>query len=91
MQQHVPLAFWVPALRSGVSRCSASGTRDLLPSGRIIAQLTFTVTDSVSSPGATAAGAAIGAVAILALNSGTGAPPSDTLSGEPSVTPVALA
>ena len=57
----------------------------------LIAQLTFTVTDSVSSPGATAAGAAIGAVAMRPLNNGIGEPPSETLSGAPSVTPVALA
>ncbi len=58
----------------------------------LIAQLTFTVTASVSSPGATAAcGAAMGAAAMRPLNSGIGAPPSDTLSGAPSVTPVALA
>ena len=46
---------WRHAEASGKSYCLG-----------LIAQLTFTVTDSVSSPGATgAAGAAIGAAAIL--------------------------
>ena len=56
----------------------------------LIAQDTLTVTDSVSSPCATGAPAAIGA-AILPRNTGAGAPSSEMLSGSPSVTPAALA
>ena len=56
----------------------------------LIAQDTPTVTDSVSSPCATGAPAAIGA-AILLRNVGTGAPSSEMPMGSPSVTPAALA
>ena len=56
----------------------------------LIAQDTFTDTESVSSPCATGAPAAIGA-AILPRNIGAGAPSSEMLSGSPSVTPAALA
>src|SRR6478609_5101629 len=56
----------------------------------LIAQVTLTVTDSVSSPCATCAPAAMGA-AILPRYSGTEEPSSEILSGSPSVTPAALA
>jgi hypothetical protein len=57
----------------------------------LIAQVTPTVTDSVSSPGATGAAlAAIGAATLL-RNTGTAAPSSEMLIGSPSVTPAALA
>src|SRR6201996_2630209 len=56
----------------------------------LIAQVTLTVTDSVSSPCATGV-AAIGA-AILARKIGPGEPPpSEMLSGAPRLTPAALA
>src|SRR6185503_19070790 len=50
----------------------------------LIAQDTFTDTESVSSPCATGAPAAMGA-AILPRNAGTGAPSSEILIGSPSV------
>ena len=56
----------------------------------LIAQDTLTVTCSVSSPGATGAEAAMPA-AILRNGAGPGAPSSEMLTGEPSVTPAALA
>jgi hypothetical protein len=56
----------------------------------LIAQDTLTVTESVSSPCATGAPAAMGD-AILPRCSGTGAPSSEMLMGSPSVTPAALA
>ena len=56
----------------------------------LIAQVTLTETDKVSSPCATGVAAAIGIA--LPRNSGTtGAPASEMLKGAPSVTPAALA
>ena len=56
----------------------------------LIAQETLTVTDSVSSPGATCAPAAMGAATLL-RNTGVAPPSSETLMGSPSVTPAAFA
>ena len=58
----------------------------------LIAQVTLTDTDSVSSPCAIGVGAAAAmGKAILPRNTGCGAPSSEMLKGAPSVTPAALA
>jgi hypothetical protein len=56
-----------------------------------MAQDTFTVTNSVSSPCITGAAAAMGAMGILLRDTGADALPSEMLSGVPRVTPAALA
>src|SRR5207244_1264921 len=89
----------IPALRYGLLRgayhpAALRADRVARNDGRyclaLIAQDTLTVTESVSSPCATGAPAAIGA-AILPRYNGTGAPSSEMLIGSPSVTPAALA
>ena len=77
------LWLWAPACAGATQAYCAA----------LIAQVTLTVIDSVSSPGATGVGAlpAIGAAILLRKTGGEAAPSSEMLSGSPSVTPAALA
>src|ERR1700744_5410902 len=72
---------WIPALRRDDIEC-------VVYCPGLIAQVTFTVIDSVSSPCATGVDVApIGAASRLTLNIGAARPPSEMPKGVPSVTP----
>src|ERR1700710_2642822 len=82
------------AKKAGLLRCARNDGAGITLrhySFGLIAQDTLTVTDSVSSPCATGADAAMPPTAILLRNTGAEPPSSEMPSGSPSVTPAALA